>query len=453
MPTEIILILLKYLPGSDLKSIRLVCKDLARLIEPMVFEKILLLPLSKSAMEITELATPLRQHVRSLCYDGRWYKLIPWMIRRIRTGSSSCPQTARFLRQLKTLQQQPFSDDDPPAETKLREVVYLVQVFLSLPKLRSVVVQEVEDKLEETDIPRFYKQLLRQTQTLLPNDQFKIDSIKPGITKRSTLVLHALVAVRKPLETVTLTSVDLHDLICGNNNNLSYEYSEFDLDPKVQVLKEVRSFKIHLSKEEYEIVIMDGHFRLLSYILDGMEKLESLDLKLFDTLTELDAENEQLRADFSELFNFLCPRLSHLSLSGIAATEHTLIDLVSQHAGSLTSLRISEAKLITDSKEEHGQACWVRVIKFLQSGLHLKEVDFSGTITNEGSQTWKISPDRCSGSNLKFSITNFIISGGTCPLEEVAVDYPRNGRQLVGDESWFGRKCWYLGLLSPIHLL
>ena len=105
--------------------------------------------------------------------------------------------------------------------------------------------------------------------------------------------------------------------------------------------------------EKKSCVRLWRYLELLGFILGEMRQIERLDLKLLDTVGGLDKEPKC----FSPLFNFQSAYLSHLSLSGFEVMEHAFIDLVSQHADSITSLQISEERLLTNLNEGHAQAC------------------------------------------------------------------------------------------------
>jgi hypothetical protein len=136
------------------------------------------------------------------------------------------------------------------------------------------------------------------------------------------------------------------------------------------------------------------------------------------------------------------PHLARLSLFSFCVEEADLVSFLRQHAKTLSVLRLGEGNLVRDA-DTGVASCWVRVIRRLQAGLHLKEMRFSGYLGNYGSQNWDIiefgmyTEPGC----LKERVENFVVHGGTCPLEDAAVcvrqSQARKSSALFnGDHSW-----------------
>ena len=73
LPAEILFLITSYLSGQDLKQLRLTCKYLASIVEPRLFEDIVVVPYQKSFQGLSYLAghESLRTHVQSVTYDCR----------------------------------------------------------------------------------------------------------------------------------------------------------------------------------------------------------------------------------------------------------------------------------------------------------------------------------------------------------------------------------------------
>jgi hypothetical protein len=151
-----------------------------------------------------------------------------------------------------------------------------------------------------------------------------------------------------------------------------------------------------------------------------------------------------LQSSVSEMFpkQTYFPRLDRLSLFGFRGEETHLVSFLGRHARTLSVLRLGNARLISDACSEV-QPCWVRVIRRLQTDLELKEMRFATLLANGDSQRWKISDLReYSGPDyLKAQVEHFVVHGGTCPLDDVAVgarqDWERKSRDhFHGDDSW-----------------
>jgi hypothetical protein len=124
------------------------------------------------------------------------------------------------------------------------------------------------------------------------------------------------------------------------------------------------------------------------------------------------------------------PRLGRLSLFGFRCEEIHLLAFLGRHARTLSVLQLGNAWLISDACSGV-QPCWVRVIRRLQADLDLKEMRFATLLANGGSQRWKISDlMEYSGPDcLKAQVEHFVVHGGTCPFEGVAVGARQGGRR------------------------
>jgi hypothetical protein len=147
---------------------------------------------------------------------------------------------------------------------------------------------------------------------------------------------------------------------------------------------------------------------------------------------------------FPELFpEGICfPRLERLALSDFLVKEVDLISFLTRHATTLSVLRLGNGNL-DPATDIEAEPCWVRVIRRLQSDLHLQKMCFSRYLGNFDSQSWRIFESGIRGvpGCLKQRVEHFVVHGGTCPLEELAVGMrevdARNSRvRFNGDDSW-----------------
>jgi hypothetical protein len=122
------------------------------------------------------------------------------------------------------------------------------------------------------------------------------------------------------------------------------------------------------------------------------------------------------------------PRLGRLSLFGFCSEETYLLSFLGGHARTLSVLQLGNATLISDACSGV-QPCWMQVILRLQADLDLKEMRFATLLANGGSQRWETSGLReYSGPDcLKAQVEHFVVHGGTCPLENVAVGVRQDG--------------------------
>jgi hypothetical protein len=92
---------------------------------------------------------------------------------------------------------------------------------------------------------------------------------------------------------------------------------------------------------------------------------------------------------FPELFpkEIYFPRLERLALSDFLVNEMMLISFLARHAKTLTVLRLGKGGHLDPAADTGAEACWVRVIRRLQSDLHLQKILFSGYLGNSNSQS------------------------------------------------------------------
>jgi hypothetical protein len=97
-----------------------------------------------------------------------------------------------------------------------------------------------------------------------------------------------------------------------------------------------------------------------------------------------------LQSSVSEMFpkQTYLPRLDRLGLFGFRGEETHLVSFLGRHARTLFVLQLGNARLISDACSG-AQPCWVRVIRWLQTDLNLKEMRFATLLANGDSQSGK----------------------------------------------------------------
>ena len=163
------------------------------------------------------------------------------------------------------------------------------------------------------------------------------------------------------------------------------------------------------------------------------------------------------------LQSFTCyPALKELHLGGFFTTEEDFLAFLRRHATTLVRLSLGDlgllpARKLEDPTGKSPSTCWVKILKKIHLMLNLEEVGFRGTLAS-ATQRWhcgqlRISTntrtrvglaDRpCHPKSLKGRVERFVVQGGECPLDCLAVGTQNRGRTKIarqklgtGDESW-----------------
>lgn len=83
------------------------------------------------------------------------------------------------------------------------------------------------------------------------------------------------------------------------------------------------------------------------------------------------------------------PKLKHLKLQGLGATDSQLKTLLTTHATSLRSLELADMNFhpyMPDGKQCHGS--WAEIILFLQCSLSLETVCLNGVFSGTVDEVW-----------------------------------------------------------------
>ena len=146
-------------------------------------------------------------------------------------------------------------------------------------------------------------------------------------------------------------------------------------------------------------------------------------------------------------------RLRKLLLTNFVAAEKEVLQFLKRHAPSLHTLTLGDACLTN----KHGEvkACWVTVFKFMQANLHLQRLELLRAFVSDKTYTFTVYEDNRETSHflasaeyqsdkhedtLKQRVLKFILRGGDCPLEHLAMqknweEIPRD-HKIRGDDSW-----------------
>ncbi len=170
---------------------RLSCKTLVSIAEPILFFDVTVVPCMGSFSEILELSQhpSLEQHVRRVTYDGRWSGFVTGVTPYI----SAAKDEFNDLKQRRLLQLvQPLQIQlDPQVERAC-----LKELFGSLPSLTQVYINEAPvDNFDIESIPTYYRRVLRNMtldyRNILHSDNFDHEISSSRRLDNSEAVLRA----------------------------------------------------------------------------------------------------------------------------------------------------------------------------------------------------------------------------------------------------------------------
>jgi hypothetical protein len=510
LPAEVLFTITAYLGGQDLKDLRLCCKRLASIVEPRVFEDIVVVPYQESFERLSYLANhqKLRKYVQGVTYDCRRLavddepKYDPTFTRlwalstTTKINRFSPVDMTEVLSQRRTLQRTFLSPDSASAA----EEEQLRSGFGALVKLQRVVVKGGhDDNLHNTHPARFHQQMVKKAQ-LVPNTYICYSS-----KRRVELTLEALLKSGRAISDLRLENVNW--LALGPLRNILASVQHLRLCPQNAAPHGWRRLDPAIHDAYREVGFCLNH-----PVRHNLQNLEIWFLPLIPWIEELEQNDLREMILFSAyLFSSKChyPGLRKLHIGTYYTYEHDLLEFLTRASPTLRSLSMEHLGLLADRQDlspatnvdimvtspawiRPPSACWVKVIKFLHSDMNLEHVSFLGTLVSHAQRwicrdqdsahrQWKDSFDQVSdrgqlrgilnsyperartnivgwiGSGdgvlchliydrqncLRSRIQRYVIEGGDCPLDSLAVGgqlnsegYEERLKLGKGDYSW-----------------
>ncbi|MBA7491851.1 hypothetical protein ES702_02399 [subsurface metagenome] len=467
LPTEILEAVWDHLACADLKNLRLVCKSTAQAASPHLFHTITFYPHLESLDQLTELCktTHIALHVQKLIYDCHLRFLLDTMLHRI----DSAPQYKALdhqARQAINLRISRVIDqyiDHRNLNDQLELAFKLREIFLRLPNVQMVSVVERDVPLDFERMSRFYSRIFGNTLCqILRNVAEKPYYAEAGNEDSNMItILFSTTSLVKPLKNFELSS-SLYGWM--EDEKTFNRYSR--CSRALEVLEE-----LHLSFTDETLSLLLSNTCNLQALLKQARNLTRLKLEMGRIRQGVcfRTENGQIRYA-GDRRTYGCPtfqgaQLSHLGgtsknpearltwstkirtleLGGLKCSGDDLKKVLKHVSGSLDNLTLSDFILIPSLilVNQSPRGCLVQTIKWLQKSLKLRTMSFAGTITNFGMQHWVIYQGKNNHpSSLYRRVTNFVVNGGPCPLDFVAIP---SGWHDLGKEQYGFEFRWRFG--------
>lgn len=439
LPVEILIVVLEYVHGRDLKNARLTCKALAPVAEEHLFREFVLVPHMDSFRLLLKLArhATLSKHVEGLVYDTRML-LCPFniMMETEATGQLRDKSNQNSSNLRATLKHHETLSFKTVEQTE-KEIRYLIRAFKYLPSLTRFTVRGVsQDNNTYAGLPHFYQRIVDGTGDLLDHNNF---GAMGKLTHRTRSVLLAAFVAGKQLQELCL-----EDVVWRQFFDLS------ELREPTRYLRLVSSIIGDLWNGEFKewYHTQEDRTAFLNHVLDKTIHAESLHLQI--TSKDVSIPHRRDESLFTPTGTILSThrKLERLHLTKFTASEDELLQTLLEHSATLFSLTIEDARLLTKRPtvldDAPRPACWIRVLEELAAGLNLQTFALCGTLSNGGNQKWHLSAahqlkiERNGETSLKTSVESFLVHRGDFPQElRLATDPPRDcDNQMLGDESF-----------------
>lgn len=482
LPPEILDFVLNHLQRGDLKATRQTSKALCSFSTPRLFDSFTLYPHERSFERLSKIAeSPLRHWVRRLEYDTRFRGITERIVRCLQSvwsGDILPAEKKKSIDHAKALDGQKIR-----AELPMDNLMQLSRLEHSLPQLSNLKHVVVHDHGGPepgaggcASIPSFYNELIHETcgkdpHVCLPRGW--AEGLCHGVATYTSAVLIAAKRLSQPLENLELKGLSWM-LFLELGDWRKYETVFAEVMGRVKVLE--------FSTQGAELPADTRCLHNLQIMLKAATNLEQLTLGLrnmYDiALTGPDMVDEDTGEPVYSLFKahvdeynpvklpvrlIWSSQLRKLSVTGMICTVKEAKEVLKACAATLQDLHLEHVVLLPEMRDtlletRHSpRACFVALFRWIQHRLHLKSVSFTGRLTNGGMQCWFVPPETIGVEGLlREKVEKWIITGGVCPLEHVAItpgefdvhkktrestldDLQRaryRGEEYTGDPSW-----------------
>ncbi|OAP58420.1 hypothetical protein AYL99_07510 [Fonsecaea erecta] len=449
LPNEIFLLIIQRCPRATLKQLRLVSKNLAHMVDPYLWRKVVLVPNDHSILGLYSAlqGSKVPRHITSLTYDGRFGSFFH-CIKGIPSDRTR-PISKEERRKVMAFLDRTGLENFKPYEEAAIEVAVLSRALRILPNLQVVRVKEHEDgsPIAAAKVPYFY---LRFCKRLRVDPETVNWSSMAGTSGRSYTkgFLTAAFSAGCHLHTFKAKNIDGRSMFGVVPIKAPAGFQQIRICRAVT--ENLRA--LELSFRNDTLMATANHIELIRALFAGAPNMKTLKLRLTDcSASHHQYTEDDLVSDFCGLLESsagtwssapLVPRLETLIVDACICHDEDFLHFLKIHAATLRRLELSNVTLIGG---EDRRECWVRLIKHLKTDLKLTSVSFSGWFSNGGRQQWFVAKDIGSTDRLKAKVEAYVTDPRIreCPLESLAikpnqgdVEQPANGEEFEGDLTW-----------------
>lgn len=463
LPVELLEYVLVKFENAELKALRQTSKFLNKLSTPRLYAKFTLYPHIRSFERLLSIAESesLRCCVQYLEYDTGYLSL-----------------TDRFLRRLQTVWSSQISDEEKRKAIEHAHVInsqtirahvsldnmaqlsYLEQAFHNLVNLRNIVVQDSCDHLIEgftrEELPHFYAQLAEETCGRYPHTRLERGTLGVRHVNHATYA-HAVIIAASKLPS-RLQYLELNGLKWQNflqQGTLKKFNALFQRN-----MAGLKSLTLYAQGRGFCLGIQA--VANLQTLLRAAENLEELrfsdrwcdDIQLYGP----DLLDDDVGTTYRSIFQprlgehnvppvpaqlIWSPKLRQLDLRGITISPKEFKHVLKPCCDTLEFISLANILLVPEDFSKHQakeipRACWVNTFKWMQRHFKkLQQINIDARLTNGGMQHWWVRshPIVNHGNCLRKRVIEFLLKGGPCPLEHVAI---KPGDYDLKKKTWTG---------------
>ncbi|KAJ9653017.1 hypothetical protein H2198_007764 [Neophaeococcomyces mojaviensis] len=477
LPLELLDLILNEVENFELKTLRRTSKFLNKLSTPRLFARFVLYPHTRSFERLISISESdhLRHHVQRLDYDTTYLGVTPWLVKHSEAVWSEGirpEDKKKVLKHARQLDSQRIRSSD--IMDNLAQVHYLEQAFPALTNLKHLELCELgylestEPFFDRDSMPHFYKQMEEETCGQFPHTRLPrgpLGLIHSGLETYAHALLMAASKLPHPLEELRLYGVTWFNLLLqsdlsrhqplfqkhlANLKSLCFVAGECQYFPGALAMTKFQNLLRAATNLEEFVLCVKGSWENKTYghafIDEGTgERISSM----FQGIQPKNAGPVPAQLTWT-------PKLRYLDLYGLHCTAKEFKSVLKACVTTLESISLATIILLPESEDiECPRACWVKVFKWMQR--HLKSPKFlniNGVLTNGGLQQWSINPLNEDPDCLRMKTYKFLLEGGPCPLEHLAIqpgDYDVKMKthfdnfpvELILDKKYKGDESWH----------
>ncbi|KAK5951462.1 hypothetical protein OHC33_007518 [Knufia fluminis] len=478
LPVELLENILVRVQSDELKALRQTSKFLQKLTTPRLYARFTLYPHIRSFERLLSIAESedLRRYVRHLTYDTGYLGLTDRFIRRLQSVWSSeisADEKKKAIEHAHVINSQKIRAE--VAMDNMVQLNYLERAFTALVNLRHIVVEDSSEHLNEgftrEELPSFYAQLAEETCGRYPHTRLERGTLGVRHLARATYTHAVLIAASKlsqPLQHLELNGLSWQNFL--QQGTFSKFRSLFQRN-----MAGLKSLNLYAEGIGYfpDTRAMAN----LQTLLRAAENLEELtlsdrwcdDIRLYGP----DLVDDDIGTTCNSMFQsrpgeqnplsvpaqlIWSPKLRYLDLYGITISAKEFKNVLKPCCETLEFISLANIMLMPEDFSvirgiEIPRACWVNMLKWMQRHLkNLKSLNINARLTNGGMQHWHVNPFMRDENSLRMRVYSFLLKGGPCPLEHVAIkpgDFDLKKKtwkgavpelletpEYAGDESW-----------------
>lgn len=477
-PLELLDNVWQRLDKKSLKSLRLTSRICNRLSTPMLFRSFSVYPHTRSfeRLILVSEASNVANHVQCIIYDTVFVGLTNMILQRLRSVYSadiSEEDKKAAIDHTLVLHKQNILVDVPT--DLLASLSYLERAFAGLPNLKSVFIRDAaggpftqqllwSNYSGSESLPHFYTQIVDETcgkfeHTRLERGYWGSPHCRAPYSLPVLMALHKMPGSLEEIDMVGVRWISFLQI-----GDWSKHHSLF------KGLESLKAFRIVAPTD---CVFPGGRamhdLQSLLKIMPVLEKL-ALCFRMDDDIyvrgqrmlgDEYDVEcrsyfeargrdpNElQVPAQLS-----WAPKLKHLELQGLMCTSKEMRGILKHCATTLRTLVLGRLVLVPEERSGP-RACLVSLFKWIQKHMPLENIRLENYLINCGMQNWWVvgNVPELVENTLYGKVKEFILKGGPCPLDYVAVPaghydvHKKSYVEMVPDslleESFSGDESW-----------